>query len=161
MSKLIYKNFFITKGIGEDDHSSVLAFDKALMDAKIHQYNLVPVSSMLPYGAKKVQFSHKFFDIGEIVFCVLSKADGRMGQSLVVGLGYALGYDRVSKKRYGFILEGHGNNILGLKKSLGVGLHNMARLRKFTIEQNEIFTVSLRSIKCQFGCALVALIYRQ
>ncbi len=63
------ENFFLTagKGIGE---YPLIAFDNALKDAKVSDYNLVKVSSILPNGAKE----RKIIDLpkGSILFIAYS-----------------------------------------------------------------------------------------
>lgn len=46
------KNFYLVAGKGEGDYP-LIAFDNALRDAGISDYNLVKVSSILPAGIKK------------------------------------------------------------------------------------------------------------
>lgn len=158
---LLYKNFFITGGIGEDNHQKLLAFDKALMMAGINQCNLVLVSSMLPHGAKLISKSRAEILTGEIVFCVMARNDGRKGESIYSGIGYATGYDKESNKEYGFVLE--GSNKLGesgLRKELISGLKIMAELRNFEIQHCDVITRGIKKIKSSFGSAIVSLIYR-
>ena len=46
------ENFFLVAGKGKGEYP-LIAFDNALKDAKISDYNLVKVSSILPNGVKK------------------------------------------------------------------------------------------------------------
>jgi arginine decarboxylase len=63
------KNFFLTAGSGKGKYP-LIAFDNALRDAKISDYNLLKVSSILPKGAKE----RKFLKIkkGSIIFIAYS-----------------------------------------------------------------------------------------
>lgn len=160
-TKLIFKNFLVRKGVGQSHHSNILAFDSALRNASMNQYNLVPVSSMLSSGSREIFYSKKLFEIGEVIFCVLSQTYGEQGQQMYAGLGYALGFDKRTKKRYGFVLERHNRaGHRALRRDIEVGLKQMARIRNFRITEKKIYLSGLKKIKKRFACALVILIYR-
>jgi arginine decarboxylase len=74
MSSGVPDKYFLTKGAGvhkEDLHS----FEQALRDAKISQYNLVPVSSIIPPNCKRISVEEglKYLTPGQIVYCVMSR----------------------------------------------------------------------------------------
>lgn len=48
-----YRNYFITSGSGVDATEPLVAFDNALLNADIANYNLVKISSILPPNCKK------------------------------------------------------------------------------------------------------------
>lgn len=48
----MFKNYFLTSGFGVGE-TKLLSFDRALRSAKIENYNLVKISSILPPGVKK------------------------------------------------------------------------------------------------------------
>ncbi|MEO0241289.1 MAG: arginine decarboxylase, pyruvoyl-dependent [candidate division WOR-3 bacterium] len=63
------ENFFLTAGKGKGEYP-LIAFDNALKDAKISDYNLLKVSSILPNGVKE----KKIIDLpkGSIIFIAYS-----------------------------------------------------------------------------------------
>lgn len=48
-----YRNYFITSGSGTDETEGLVAFDNALLNASIANYNLVKISSILPPHCKQ------------------------------------------------------------------------------------------------------------
>ncbi|MEO0294792.1 MAG: arginine decarboxylase, pyruvoyl-dependent [candidate division WOR-3 bacterium] len=48
----MFKNYFLTSGFGVGE-TKLLSFDRALRSAKIENYNLVKISSILPPGVEK------------------------------------------------------------------------------------------------------------
>lgn len=97
---------FFTKGVGKAK-DSLTAFEFALRDAGIAQYNLVHVSSILPPSAKIVSRKEglKHLDPGQVVFVVLSRAAcNEPNRLLAAGIGAAVPAD---KKMYGYLSEHH------------------------------------------------------
>lgn len=155
---LIYKNFYICNGGGEDEASAINAFDAALMKAGISEVNLVPVSSILPERCFKLKTKPNI-RIGEIVFCVLARLDGIKGEKISAGI--ACIYGNRGKKNYGLVMEAHGNvNAKTLRRDLGNRIDSMCKLRNFKIKEVEIVIESISKIKNKFGSTIVALIYR-
>jgi arginine decarboxylase len=155
---IIYKNFFIVKGKGEDNLSPINAFDKALMDAGIANQNLVPVSSILPEGAKELNCPSDL-QPGEIVYCVLAKCTGKKGEAISAGLAYGLGKDDI--KRYGIVMEGCDNaGSNNLKHKLELRIKEMAKIRNMELREFKIKIESIPEVKQKYGCVIVTLIYR-
>jgi arginine decarboxylase len=71
---LIPRKFFLTRGVGVHE-DKLVSFEMALRDARIPQFNLVTVSSILPPGCEQVTIDEglKQLSAGQIVFCVLSR----------------------------------------------------------------------------------------
>jgi arginine decarboxylase len=103
---MIPTKFFLTKGVGV--HKNYLAaFELALRDADIEQFNLVSVSSILPPGCKKVtrEKGVELFNPGEIVFVVLARnASNEPGRLVSASIGCAI---PASNKNYGYLSEHH------------------------------------------------------
>jgi arginine decarboxylase len=81
----------IVWGTGEGQ-TSLSAFDAALADAGIHNYNLVTLSSVIPDGATiSVEGTHeRRWDVGELVSVVLSETESTVsGEQIAAGLGWA------------------------------------------------------------------------
>lgn len=161
MQPLIYRNFFVTMGTGESNSHRILAFDRALMTAGINQCNLVPVSSMLPVGAQRISQSVGLIGIGEMVFCVLARAEAQRGFPCYAGIAFALGFSKDSHDKYGFVLEGVGEEgEEELKARLAIGINEMAELRNFSVEHSDVIVAGIPEVFLNYGCTIVALVYR-
>jgi arginine decarboxylase len=103
---LIPKKFFLTKGVGI--HKEKLSsFERALKNAKISQFNLVQVSSILPPGCKKISREDglKLLKPGQIIFVVLSKNSTNEPNRLIsASIGCAI---PAKKTLYGYLSEHH------------------------------------------------------
>jgi len=103
---MVPRYFFLTKGVGI--HKNYLqAFELALEKAGIARFNLVPVSSILPPGCKKIPKEEglKYLKDGQIVFSVLSKnATNEPNRLIAAAIGCAIPAD---SNQYGFIAEHH------------------------------------------------------
>jgi arginine decarboxylase len=95
--------FYITSGKGINRISELNAFDLALRDARIAEYNIVRVSSVLPAGVKKIES----LDLprGTILHCVLAQMNGDEGETISAGIAYAFRKDGDG----GYAAEGHGH----------------------------------------------------
>jgi len=97
---------FFTKGIGR--HKEKLqAFELALEDAGISQFNLVEVSSIMPPECKIIskQEGLKKIRAGQILHCVLARNDSNEANRLMTAaVGLAV---PAEKKQYGYISEHH------------------------------------------------------
>lgn len=101
MSVLIAKKIVFTKGFGYDKEK-LIAFEKALRDAKIERFNLVKVSSIFPPNIKigKIEDLKKLKD-GEIVFGVLAVNYAKSGY-----FGSSVGFViPKNKKIHGYLTE--------------------------------------------------------
>jgi arginine decarboxylase len=80
--------FFCTKGKGESDMFSpnlfyeTGSFDEALIDAKIENTNIITYSSILPKDAKQIPIEKAHKQFGEVVECILARADGHNGERI-------------------------------------------------------------------------------
>ncbi|MFA5026147.1 MAG: pyruvoyl-dependent arginine decarboxylase [Candidatus Shapirobacteria bacterium] len=155
---IIYKNYVIVKGAGEDNASNINAFDAALMKAKISEVNLVGVSSILPENCIELDAPPKL-KIGEVVFCVLARLDGKKGEKISAGIACVHG-ERNGKK-YGLVMEAHNNvDKEDLEQDLKERIKSMLKLRDFKVYSTKIVVESIPEVKDNFGSAIVALVYR-
>ncbi len=103
---MVPKKIFFTKGVGR--HKEKLAsFELALRDAGIEKYNLVYVSSIFPPGCKTISKEDglKYLSPGEIVHCVMARADTDEHNRLVaVSIGVAIPSE---ESQYGYLSEHH------------------------------------------------------
>lgn len=79
-------------GSGEGK-TALSAFDSALADGGIHNYNLVTLSSVIPEGATIIENGRheREWDVGEMVGVVLSENESTVsGETIASGLGWAV-----------------------------------------------------------------------
>lgn len=154
MNQLLPKKVFVTTGKGESNTSEINAFDRALIYAGIGELNLVKVSSILPENCKEI--SPIKIKPGTITFTVLSRCDGKRGERISAGIGFAFLKDN---KEFGMVAEDSGNKSEEeVEKELRNKLQEMASSRKMEIERMKIKTSSL-TVDLEFGCVIAALIY--
>lgn len=155
---MLFKSFFVVSGKGVSKNSSLMAFDKALVDAGIAQCNLVQVSSILPSGAKEINPA----DIkpGTITFTVLSREDGLQGKEITAGVAWAR-CKMDGRDTYGLVVEDHGKKTMEeCKRDLKIKLEEMADARKMEIIKYSTEISNLKDIpEKSFGCVVSALIY--
>jgi len=154
--KMLYKNFYLTKGAAQAD-SSLVAYDLSLLDAGFN-HNVVAVSSILPEGAAETE-PRQDLEIGKVIFCVLSKIEGRKGETISAGIAYAFG-TIPDGRRYGIVAEEHGNIEEGeIKKILESDLIQMARAREMKLEEIKYKISTVPLIEDEYGWAVAALVY--
>jgi len=97
---------FLTKGVGRSTER-LTSFEEALRDAGIARYNLVHVSSIFPPGCRLIPRAQgeKYLRPGEIVHCVLARADTNEPNRLVAAsIGVAIPRD---SNQFGYLSEHH------------------------------------------------------
>lgn len=100
------RRMFLTRGVGRH-REKLTSFEMALRDAGIAEFNLVTVSSIFPPGARIIPKSQGFKEMvpGQIVFCVLSRAETNEPNRLMASsIGVACPRDA---SRHGYISEHH------------------------------------------------------
>jgi len=83
----------------------ISSFDKALIEAGIHNFNLIPLSSVIPQGATVRDVgTYKFFhNIGDILYVVISSfSSDKSNTQISAGLGW------VQTKEGGLFIESKG-----------------------------------------------------
>jgi arginine decarboxylase len=141
----------IVSGFGESDSSKINAFDNALLNAKIHDCNLIKVSSILSKNTKIVK---KFsIEKGAFVPCVLSTIYSKKGNISVSGVGIAF-----NNQKYGFVMEAQGNNEKKVKNDLEKRIQEMAENRKQSITKKHMITKTSKTTK-KYGCTLTSVVY--
>ena len=150
--------YYVVSGAGVSRVSRLNAFDNALDDAGISNLNLVRVSSILPENAVKVKPVARV--AGEIVHCVLARADGHAAQTLSAGIAWAYG-ETEDGERYGLVAE--DSECTGereLKKQLRKKLSEMASSRNMMLGRvgYETKTLLVPGEK-GYGSAVASLVY--
>ena len=157
---MLFKNFFVVSGRGFSKTSKLNAFDKALVDARIDQCNLVPVSSILPPDATPIEYEH--IPAGTITFCVLARQDGGQKESVGAGIIWAVCEGRDIKERYGIVAEEHGKNGCEdeIRDKLIEKIMEMAEARNMDVLEykTEIITIKDTPPKT-LGSVVAALVY--
>lgn len=106
MAAFVPQKVFLTKGIGR--HREKLAsFEEALRDAKIANFNIVPVSSIMPPHCKLVSVAEglKHLSSGQILHAVLARNSTDEHRRLVSScIGMAIPKNR---DLHGYISEHH------------------------------------------------------
>ncbi len=148
------QHFFVTSGQATSPVSDLNAFDLALLRAGISEQNLVAVSSVIPDGAEKVEYTE--LPMGMVTFCVLSQMRGRSGDMIAAGVAWTLRKDGHG----GYVAEGHLHGSgEDLQAELGRKMEEMSRIRG--TEFGEIHY----EIQCQtvpddeYGCCVSAVVF--
>jgi arginine decarboxylase len=148
------KRFFVTSGRASSKVTDLNAFDRALLNARIGEQNLVSVSSVLPAGIEQVD-PHDL-PVGAITHCVLAEMRGGEGEMISAGIAYAFRKDG----KGGYVSEGH---IHGTKKALREILEwkmeEMARLRRLELNAVKYKIEELSIPMDHYGACVAALIY--
>src|SRR3970282_1643908 len=97
---------FLTKGIGKH-REKLTSFEMALRDAKIAEFNLVKVSSIVPPACKIIPLNmgYQTLQRGEIVYCVLSENSSNEPHRLIAAsIGVAI---PKAEHLHGYLSEHH------------------------------------------------------
>jgi arginine decarboxylase len=100
------KRAFLTKGVGRHKER-LTAFERALRDAGIAQFNLVTVSSIFPPNCKLIPKNEgvKLLHAGQILHVVMSRAEtDEPHRHIAASVGVAIPKDR---DMYGYLSEHH------------------------------------------------------
>ena len=147
---------YITYGTGEG-LTELSAFDKALFDAGIGNYNLIKLSSVIPENSqivvKKISWNQK--EQGYKLYVILSECiETTIGKEAWVGLGWI--QDETGK---GLFIEIKGLSKEEVKKLIDDSLKNMQEYRP---ERYGKINYKLVGIKCEGKpvCAVVAAVFK-
>jgi pyruvoyl-dependent arginine decarboxylase len=110
---------------------------------------LVPVSSIIPSNAKKIEPIQ--LAPGKITFCVMAKDIGKKEATAGIGWGIIEG----KGKKYGIVAEHTGTNV---EEVLVKELKKMASNREMELISYETKIESIE-VDDGYGCALAALVY--
>jgi arginine decarboxylase len=151
--QLVPTEFFVASASASSDVSELNAFDNALIKMGIGELNLVPVSSVIPIGAKEIEFCE--LPMGSITHCVLSKI-GCVKGTISAGIAYAFRKDG----RGGYVVEGNVN-VLGdsLKESLERKMKEIADSRNVELDEIHYVTAEMDVPEGKFGTCVAALIF--
>jgi len=148
----------LTKGVGVGD-TKIAAFDAALFEAGIANYNLIRLSSIIPPGSRieigkyvtpPDEFGHKLY----IVYA--SEIQNEAGKEAWAGVGWTIAQDG-SKK--GLFTEHEGHSEQEVTNLITETLEGMVTYRpeEYGEVQNEVIGITCTGRPV---CALVAAVYR-
>lgn len=161
MRNRIPRDYFVTSGKGESDvtvHAG--SFDMALMEAGIHNLNIITYSSILPPTAKEVK--RKELPFGAVAETIMGVQSGEKGDRVTAGIIYGWIYKK-GEKLGGLVAECHGDmSKEDAEKTLKDSLDGMfkSRFDSNDIELKDI-TIKIESFtpKKKFGTAIVAIVF--
>ena len=152
------KNITVTYGAGKGA-TTLAAFDAALLDAGIGNYNLIHLSSIIPVGCVPVVQKAKLNDdenFGDRMYVVIAEQrETRKGHEAWAGLGWV---STATQPRKGLFVEHCGENEDEVMTKINKSLASMTEYRKESYGPIQHKTMG---ITCQDEpvCAVVAAIY--
>ncbi|MBI5716437.1 MAG: pyruvoyl-dependent arginine decarboxylase [Burkholderiales bacterium] len=146
----------LATGLGEGP-TPLAAFDAALLDAGVANYNLICLSSVIPPGSviERRRWHTPRADWGRRLYCVLSQMrEGRPGHAAQAGIGWV----RDEATGSGLFVELHHEDRAQLDADLRATLRSMQAQRgvHFGAIHTEIASATCRA---QPVCALVIAVY--
>ena len=155
----------VVKGAGEAS-TPLSAFDAALKDAGVYNYNLITLSSVIPPGSK-VQKTDDFktpdSEWGHKLYCVMAEERcNEAGKFIAAGIGwYQLDDDR------GLFVEHHliGDTRIAVESELYFRIKNslmdLCKFRDIKFENKRMkYEVSINKVKSHPASVLVIAIYQ-
>lgn len=147
---------YITHGVGEGS-TDISAFDAALMNAGIANYNLIYLSSIIPKNSKIVVRKYKINEkeYGNKLYIVIARCDQDVcGREAWAGLGWI--QDREGR---GLFVEHKAENEAAVIRLIKSSLEDMRKRRGYNFGKVNYLTAG---IKCKNRpvCALVAAVYQ-
>ncbi|NOX72031.1 MAG: pyruvoyl-dependent arginine decarboxylase [Candidatus Micrarchaeota archaeon] len=146
----------ITWGSGEGE-TGMGAFDAALFDAGIGNYNLIPLSSVIPEGAEITvgRIDRNNEEHGHRLYCVIAKCiETKKGARASAGIGWVV--DNESGK--GVFAEHCASNESKLSELIKKTLETFARTRNW---KNTDISYKMHSAACRGKpvCAVVCAVF--
>ncbi|MFP4000769.1 MAG: pyruvoyl-dependent arginine decarboxylase [Thermoplasmata archaeon] len=150
------EKYTVKSGTGRSSISSLNAFDRAMVDASIGEFNLIEVSSVLPVGIEKVDEISN--EVGDFVPSVLAKATGRDSE-LAAGIAWGFRDD----DKGGYVME---HSIVSeridmdvFEQELRERLFDMGKARGIELCDVDSVCEKILVGKDEFGCALTGLVF--
>ncbi len=133
------------------------AFDAALRNAGIENYNLIALSSVIPPGSvlERVPISTPPSEYGHRLYVVVARHDAtQVGEEAWAGLGWT----QESEGGRGLFVELHGSSKRAVETAIDSTLESMKQARPYDYGKNES---QITGIVCEGDpvCALVIAVY--
>lgn len=146
----------LARGLGRGP-TPLAAFDAALLDAGVANYNLLCLSSVIPPGStiERGRWQTPAHDWGRRLYCVLSQArEDRPGRAVHAGIGWV--HD--AGGGHGLFVELHDDDREQLDHDLRATLASMQRQRGVALGETH---TEIASARCDGEpvCALVIAVY--
>ena len=146
----------VAAGTGEGP-TALAAFDAALLQAGIANYNLIPLSSVIPPGAaiQRRRYVTPPDDYGNRLFVVLARHDEHeIGGEAWAGLAWT----QEPTTGRGLFVEGHGPSEHAVAEYMEATLESMIASREYPYGpiHNELIGITCRSHPV---CAIVVAVY--
>lgn len=150
-----FLNICVTHGVGEGK-TDIAAFDAALMEAGIANYNLIYLSSIIPKDSKIEvrKYRQKDKEYGNKLYVVIARCDQEIfGREAWAGLGWIQ-----DKQGRGLFVEHKAESKEAVIRLIKSSLENMRKTRKYKYGKINYLTAG---IKCRDKpvCALVVAVY--
>ena len=149
-------NIHLSSGFGEGP-TPLAAFDASLMDARVANYNLLCLSSVIPPNSRIVRAKHRTApdEYGRRLYVVMSQ----MRQSLAGQYAHAgIGWVQEGDDGRGLFVELHGDDRDRLERDLHTTLDAMRRYRDVDYGPVQM-AIASRQCMTQPVCALVVAVY--
>lgn len=146
----------IASGLGSGP-TALAAFDAALRSAGIEDYNLIPLSSVIPGGAEleRVRIDSPPSEYGHRLYVVMARHEtSELGEEAWAGLGWT----QESDSGRGLFVELHGTSRRSVESAIDATLDSMKEARRYEYGKNES---EVAGIVCEGSpvCALVIAVY--
>jgi len=154
----LFNPILVTSGVGEGP-TELAAFDAALFSAGIANYNLIPLSSVIPVGFKVARGKPPYNGdhYGDRLYVVLAqKRQSQLGNVAAAGLGWMLTTD--GGPSCGLFVEHEGGSAAWVGEHIRKSLTSMCEYRP---EKFGRIHTQVASVRCKGApvCALVAAVY--
>lgn len=146
----------IVWGTGEGS-TALSAFDRALSEGGIHNYNLVTLSSVIPEDATVIERGthEQAWDVGEFVAAVLAQNESPVeGETIAAGLGWA------TAEEGGVFFEATGESATNVETMVTRGVETAKETRESWSWHDGIETTVAEHTVEHTGAVIVAAIYR-
>lgn len=149
---------YVTKGSGEGE-TETAAFDKALWNAGIANYNLIRLSSVIPDDSEviKQRPDRNSQEHGHRLYAVMAEAYERTkGKKAVAGLGWVKANHSKGK---GIFVEKGGNSVKEVRDYVEKTINSMISYRP---EEHGKIEIDFAEKECEgkVACALVVAVYK-
>jgi len=151
---------FMTSGVGAG-HTGLSAFDAALLQSGIANYNLLPLSSVIPPGSEMIERTNAntfgaHGQWGDKLYVVLAEMRVETkGDTAWAGIGWV--QDESGK---GLLVEHHDDTEAGLQEKITLSLQDLMKNRNYPEE----LTINMKTVgvECKGSpvCALVAVVFQ-
>lgn len=155
----------VVKSVGEGS-TLLSAFDNALQNAGVSNYNLVRLSSIIPPGTKVSNISHYETppeEFGHKLYLVMADIrSNEAGKYIAAGIGW---YQLEDNRGYFVEHEVIGETKIAVKSEIDQRIRNtlkdMCKFRKTTFNEKQVHTaISIAKINNKPTCAQVLAVYQ-